>query len=209
MLALAVVVLLGVTAFGAAVASLWQRAEGAKEVADTARDAEGVARLEAERTQKEAESARDAEKIARSAAEKAQSSEAEARKAVVLEREKLAVFEYGRTMQVAHQGWRENNVAATNALLDSTRKDLRGWEWHYLHRLCHSELLTLKRHTGVVSSASFGADGSRIVTASWDRTAKVWDAKTGAELLTLKGHTGVVSSASFGADGSRDRKSVV
>ena len=63
------------------------------------------------------------------------------------QREKFERFEYGRTMQVAHQEWRENNVAATLALLDSTRADLRGWEWRYVHRLCHSDLLTLKGHT--------------------------------------------------------------
>ena len=95
-------------------------------------------------------------------------------------------------MEVAHQEWRENNVAATVALLDSTRADLRGWEWRYVHRLCHSDLLTLKGHTGAVTSASFSPDGSRIVTASGDKTAKVWDARTGAEVLTLKGHTSVV-----------------
>jgi WD40 repeat protein len=35
--------------------------------------------------------------------------------------------------------------------------------------------MTLKGHTGPVTSASFSPDGSRIVTASWDNTAKVWD----------------------------------
>ena len=52
-------------------------------------------------------------------------------------------------------------------------------------------------------SASFSPDGSRVVTASLDRTAKVWDAKSGAEVLTLKGHTDSVRSASFSPDGSR------
>ena len=66
-----------------------------------------------------------------------------------------------------------------------------------------AEILTLKGHTGCVTSASFSPDGTRIVTGSWDKTAKVWDAKTGAELLTLKGHTGIVDSASFSPDGSR------
>ena len=83
----------------------------------------------------------------------------------------------GGPSQVAHQEWRENNVAATVALLDSTRADLRGWEWRYVHRLCHSDLLTLKGHTDAVTSASFSPDGSRIVTASEDGTAKVWDAQ--------------------------------
>ena len=104
-------------------------------------------------------------------------------------REQLAAVEYGRTMQVAHQEWREQQRRRRLALLDSTRADLRGWEWRYVHRLCHSDLLTLKGHTGVVDSASFSPDGSRIVTGSVDKTAKVWDAKTGAEVLTLKGHT--------------------
>jgi WD40 repeat protein len=52
-------------------------------------------------------------------------------------------------------------------------------------------------------SAVFSPDGSRIVTASLDKTSKVWDAETGAEIHTLKGHTGVVSSAVFSPDGSR------
>ena len=56
-----------------------------------------------------------------------------------------------------------------------------------------AELLTLKGHTGTCHRASFSPDGTRIVTGSEDKTAKVWDAKTGAELLTLKGHTDSVS----------------
>jgi hypothetical protein len=67
-------------------------------------------------------------------------------------------------------------VPATQAFLESTRADLRGWEWRYVHRLCHSNLLTLK-HTSPVTSASFSPDGSRIVTGSEDGTAKVWDAR--------------------------------
>ena len=88
---------------------------------------------------------------------------------------------------MAHQEWRDNNVAATLALLEGTRPDLRGWEWHYVHRLCHSELLTLKGHTDIVYSASFSPDGSRIVTGSWDKTAKVWDAKSGPNCSPSRG----------------------
>jgi tetratricopeptide (TPR) repeat protein len=64
-------------------------------------------------------------------------------------------------------------------------------------------LLTLRGHTQSAFSASFSPDGTRIVTASQDGTAKVWDAKTGAEALTLKGHTDWVHSASFSPDGTR------
>jgi WD40 repeat protein len=41
------------------------------------------------------------------------------------------------------------------------------------------------------------------VTASGDKTAKVWNTQTGAELFTLKGHLNDVRSASFSPDGSR------
>ena len=37
---------------------------------------------------------------------------------------------------------------------------------------------------------AFSPDGQRIVTGSWDETAKVWEAASGRELLTLKGHSG-------------------
>ena len=58
-------------------------------------------------------------------------------------------------------------------------------------------------HRSRLDRVSFSPDGKRIVTASDDDTAKVWDARTGAEVLTLKGHTGQVSSASFSPDGTR------
>ena len=112
---------------------------------------------------------------ARDIAETARKGEAKARTEAEGQREKFERFEYGRTMQVAYQEWRENNLAASVAMIDGTRADLRGWEWRYVHRLCHTDLLTLRGHTNVVWSAAFSPDGSRILTASWDDTAKVWD----------------------------------
>jgi len=63
--------------------------------------------------------------------------------------------------------------------------------------------LTLKDHDGYVLSAFYSPDGDRIVTASDDKTAKVWDANTGQELLTLKGHEGWVMSAVWSPNGKR------
>jgi WD40 repeat protein len=54
-----------------------------------------------------------------------------------------------------------------------------------------------------VNRAVFSPDGSRIVTASFDNTARLWDAATGAALATLSGHTDRVYSAAFSPDGSR------
>ena len=46
-------------------------------------------------------------------------------------------------------------------------------------------------------------DGSRVVTASADKTARLWDGKSGAELAILLGHADWVNSAAFSSDGSR------
>jgi WD40 repeat protein/basic membrane lipoprotein Med (substrate-binding protein (PBP1-ABC) superfamily) len=50
---------------------------------------------------------------------------------------------------------------------------------------------------------AFSPDGTRLATASLDKTAKVWDAASGKELLTLRGHTGQVMSVVFSPDGKR------
>ena len=54
-----------------------------------------------------------------------------------------------------------------------------------------------------VRSASFSADGKRVVTASVDLTARVWDAETGKPVGEALKHDGPVFSASFSADGKR------
>ncbi|MCP4384780.1 MAG: hypothetical protein GY798_25775, partial [Hyphomicrobiales bacterium] len=55
----------------------------------------------------------------------------------------------------------------------------------------------------IVLSAEFSPDGGRIVTASHDNTARLWDAETGSLIHTLEGHGGWVLSAEFSPDGGR------
>ena len=47
-------------------------------------------------------------------------------------------------------------------------------------------------HDDSVVSAAFSPDGKRVVTASEDNTARIWDAATGREIVALKGHEGPV-----------------
>jgi WD40 repeat protein/pyrimidine deaminase RibD-like protein len=54
-----------------------------------------------------------------------------------------------------------------------------------------------------VGNAGFSPDGSRVVVASADRVARVWETLSGRLLATLSGHSDVVSNASFSPDGSR------
>ena len=67
--------------------------------------------------------------------------------------------------------------------------------------LTHTERAVLRGHEREVCSAQFSPDSQRIVTASEDKTARVWDAATGQELVVLRGHDGRVRSAQFSPDG--------
>ncbi len=61
----------------------------------------------------------------------------------------------------------------------------------------------LRGHGAPVSSAAFSPDGTRIVTASFDKTGRLWDAATGKQIAVLSGHDDRVRSAAFSPDGTR------
>jgi len=46
----------------------------------------------------------------------------------------------------------------------------------------------LKGHTNVVIAADWVSGGDQVVTASWDRTASLYDANTGESLQSLTGN---------------------
>ena len=60
---------------------------------------------------------------------------------------------------------------------------------------------TLRGHLGTIYSVAYDSDGKRLVTASEDGTARIWDAVTGDELIVLEGHEGAVKDAAFSPDG--------
>src|SRR5262249_466864 len=59
----------------------------------------------------------------------------------------------------------------------------------------------LRGHTSFLNSLEFSRDGSRLVTASDDKTAFVWGARSGRKLRALRGRPGKLSQASFSDDG--------
>ena len=47
------------------------------------------------------------------------------------------------------------------------------------------------------------ADGQRAVSASSDKTLKVWDLETGRALRTLEGHSSLLNDVAVNGDGRR------
>src|SRR5262249_60352800 len=58
------------------------------------------------------------------------------------------------------------------------------------------------RRDDAVTFAASSRDWSRSVTASDDKTARIWDAATATEIAVLRGHDKAVNSAAFNRDGS-------
>src|SRR5262249_20919423 len=75
-------------------------------------------------------------------------------------------------------------------------KTLKVWD-------LESELRTLRGHADGVNAVALTADGKRAVSASRDRTLKVWDLESGRELRTLQGHADGVNAVALTPDGKR------
>jgi WD40 repeat protein len=59
----------------------------------------------------------------------------------------------------------------------------------------------LKGHHAAVTSVAFSPDGARLLTASRDHDARLWNVETGALIHTLRKHLGPVTDARFSPDG--------
>jgi WD40 repeat protein/serine/threonine protein kinase len=94
---------------------------------------------------------------------------------------------YAAQMNLAQHAWNSAaGLAGARELLDQHRpgprdEDLRGFEWHYLDRLCHTELRTFRGQGHLASSAQLSHDGRRLAVGTI-----VWDLQTGQELLSCK-----------------------
>ena len=70
----------------------------------------------------------------------------------------------------------------------------------------------LAGHTGFVNSLAFTPDGKTLVTASLDRTVRLWNVADGKHARTLDAHAAEVLSVAVSADGktmvtgSRDKR---
>ncbi|HUU97622.1 MAG TPA: dockerin type I domain-containing protein [Phycisphaerae bacterium] len=63
-------------------------------------------------------------------------------------------------------------------------------------------ILTFSGHTSIVTSVAYSPDGAKVLTGSGDKTARLWNAATGAHIRTFSGHTQYVWSVAFSPDGT-------
>jgi WD40 repeat protein len=61
----------------------------------------------------------------------------------------------------------------------------------------------LMGHSYFVLSAGFSPDGTKLVSASKDKTLRLWNVATGECEQTLAGHSSAVNSAGFSPDGTK------
>ncbi len=74
---------------------------------------------------------------------------------------------------------------------------------HRLQRGLGFHERTLQGHASSVYGCAVSNDGRLLISASWDKTLKVWDLATGHCLLTLKGHTAEVTACALLPDNRR------
>jgi WD40 repeat protein/serine/threonine protein kinase/tetratricopeptide (TPR) repeat protein len=187
--------LLVLAPLAAGMALAWREAEKAR--LDTT-DALG----RAEDAKQQTDLALAGEKQAKQQAELALAGEKQAKQQTEAANDKLDQVLYLHRVSLAHAAWRDHDISLATQLLGECPPGRRHWEWHYVNRLCHPELLTLEGHTGQVRSACFSPDGKRVASGSWDGTARVWDLSTGKEVLAFKGRRSIFCVC-FSPDGKR------
>jgi WD40 repeat protein len=158
----------------------------------------GLFAYQAIKTEKEiAEQKRDEAQTERDRAEKAE--------------KKLEKQAYYSWVQRALPEWKLRGPVEAQKLLDQCKSELRGWEYHYVRRLCRGSKLTIQVNSGPLTCVCFSPDGKWIAggmavleekpVGSVPGAIKLWDAGTGKEGLSIRSPAGPVQGVSFSSDG--------
>ncbi|KAL4882082.1 WD40-repeat-containing domain protein [Aspergillus karnatakaensis] len=114
-----------------------------------------------------------------------------------------------------HNGWVTSlatSLENPNMLLSGSRdKTLIIWNLTRDEQAYGYPKRSLEGHSHIVSDCVISSDGAYALSASWDKSLRLWELSSGQTTRTFVGHTNDVLSVSFSADnrqivsGSRDR----
>jgi WD40 repeat protein len=175
----------------AGMTALWSHAEHSAVVAG----ANAIKARQLARTESEARAAAQAQEV--TASERA---------------EALAREDYINRVNRASREVQDDNIELAEDLLHGCPPGRRGWEWHYVKRLCHLERLDVET-VGSVNAVAYSPDGTWIASGSGldimadagtgESTVDLWDAVTGRRRLTLRGRKGRPYGLAVSPDGHR------
>ena len=109
---------------------------------------------------------------------------------------------YYNRVALADQHLSGHQADLAEQLLDDCPPSLRGWEWHYLMRLCYAD--SGPDHfaaSGPIDGLAFSPDGRRLAAASEEGAVILMDGTSGLWLSRLHGHSGPVRGVAFSPDG--------
>ena len=114
-------------------------------------------------------------------------------------------FLYQNRVTFAERALNDNSPDRAEELLDECPPALRNWEWNYLKRQCHTDLLTIPTHQGWVWLVAISSDGRLIATTGANGgSVMLWRADSGELFRTLTGHnTDEGVWCAFSPDGTR------
>ena len=111
---------------------------------------------------------------------------------------------YDSQMRLAQQSTSSGQVELAQEVLEALRpdspgRDLRGFEWHYLRRLCHRDVSILTDHE--TTSMIVSPDGRILVSGDGYGSLVIWDLAANRERKRFQGHPREVSGLMSSSDG--------